>query len=113
MLKFYVSVRPIQIQSSLLEPYDQLSSGFKGIDVAHKLVCCNRSIDGRYLVEVCIGSTQQYTDQQCLTYKEVIVEGLSAWSGHEKTLQSAKLLAESITGVSWSITEDGAIEPSV
>lgn len=106
MLKFYVSVRPIQLGKELLEPYDQLKYGFKGLDISHKLFSCDRSKDGRYLLEIVIGKNSQYSNQDCLDYKAIILEGLQAWSCHEKSAQSACDLAHDLSGATWEVADD-------
>lgn len=106
MLRFYVSTRAVKIDQYIYGPQDQLSSGFKGLDIGYKIICENRSIDGRSVCEITIGANSQYSDQQKLDYKNIVLEGLAMWSVHEKTLESAKSLAELISGTSWVIEGD-------
>lgn len=106
MLKFYVSCRPIQLNNVLYDPSSQLKEGFKGLDLEFKFLASNRSADGRYLFEIIIGKNSAYSNQECLDFKAIVLEGLQAWSVHEKSLQSAKELAELLTGLAWNIVGD-------
>lgn len=103
MLVFYVSTRSIRIGDYLYGPDQQLERGFQGLDITYKLMSEDRTIDGRKLCEITVGANSSYTDQQCSDYKAIILEGLQAWSAHEKTLDSAKALADKLDGVSYDI----------
>lgn len=103
MLQFYVSTRPIKIDKYVYGPQDQLEEGFKGLDVQYTVVTQNRNLDGRELCSIVIGANSSYTDQECQDYKAIILEGLQAWSVHEKTIESAQALAEKLDGVSYEV----------
>lgn len=110
MLKFYVTCRHFQIGGELVTARDQFRFGFKGLDVSYDVFASNRNIDGRTLYEVILGQNSEYTEEQCLEYRDIIVEGLSAFGCHIKTLESAKAFAEYINEREYEIV-DGAIRP--
>lgn len=109
MLKFYVSTRVIQIGQYIYGPQEQLERGFKGLDIKYRIVDENRAVDGRALVEIIIGEDEEYTEEQCLEYKAIVLEGLQAWSVHEKSLESAQVLAEALSDSTWSIVGDSLV----
>lgn len=92
-------------------PKFQLDNGFKGLDIQYTELCYNRNIDGRALYEIVIGANSAYSDDDLLAYKEIVLEGLSLFSCHLKTVNSAKVLADSISGFSWSIDGDAIVSP--
>lgn len=106
MLRLYVSIRPLVVGTELLMPDKHFKEGFKGLDIKASLVAENRTIDGRLLYEVLIGEDSGYTPEKCEEYKAIILEGLQAWSVHEKSLQSAKELAETLSRKSFEIKNE-------
>ena len=104
MVTFYVSTRPIMIEGTrLLSPKHQLARGFKDIPLSFKCLGSGHSTDGRWLYEI---------ETDTLEHRDVILEGLQMWGAHLKTLDSAKALADKLTGVVWTInTTRGKIIP--
>lgn len=103
-MKFYVSIRPLRIENRLYSPKEHLKHNFKGLDIGFNLVAINQEIDGRWLYEITISDS--YTEQEITDYKAVILEGLQVFGVHEKTLTSAKALAEILTDKTWDIVDD-------
>ena len=90
MTIFYVSVRPITFDGKRnVSPKYMLNNGFKGMTVNWKCVVPGANDDGRWMYEI---------ETDTLEHQEVVVEGLQMWGAHLKTLESAKLLAEKLTG---------------
>lgn len=114
MIKFYVSLRPIKIGTSLITGNEHIVHSFKGLDISHKVVASDFNLDGRMLYEFNIGSNSDYSPQQCADYKAILLEGLQLFSCHEKTLDSALALAKSITQVdTWEISDDSIVSTRV
>lgn len=107
-MKFYVSARPLRYNKHLITPKETLNRGFTGLNVSNKLIAMNQNLDGRmlYLIEI----SDEYSEQQKQDYKEVILEALLPFAVHEKTLESAKSLAEILTEEQYKI-ENGEIAP--
>ena len=104
MVTFYVSTRPIMIEGTrLLSPKLHLGNGFKGIPVVFKCIGNGHAEDGRWLYEI---------ETDTLEHQDIILEGLQMWGAHLKTLDSAKALADKLTGIVWTInTTRGKIIP--
>lgn len=105
---FYVSCRPIKIDNRLHTPKEHFKSSFTGINFTFKLVTFNRNIDGRFLYQITLSN--EYTEQEKEEFKTVILEGLALFSGHEKSLQSAKELAERLSDQDWEISDNKIVK---
>ena len=112
MLKFYASIRPIRLGKEILTPRDHFDSGFKGLDVKGINILDDLNVDGRMLYQIIIGQNSNYTNEQLSEYKEIVIEGLKLFSVHEKTTESAKILAELITGKQFSIIDNELVPPT-
>ena len=97
---FYVSVRPIRIETRLLSPKEHFKYGYQGMNVSFNCLSAGTENDGRWLYEVGCDD---------VTAQEVILEGLQMWGVHLKTLESAKVLAEKLTGLEWIIEREKII----
>lgn len=103
-MRFYISCRPLRMGTILLTPKEQLKHGFKGLNFSFDLVASNHLHDGRFLYEVII--SEEYPLEQKQEIKTVILEGLQVFGVHEKSLQSAKELAETLTEKDYRINND-------
>lgn len=75
--------------TKLLTPKETLNNGFRNIPLKWCCVSPGVEDDGRWLYEI---------ETDTLEYQEVILEGLQMWGVHLKTLESAKLLLEKLSG---------------
>lgn len=75
--------------TKLLTPKQMLNNGFRNIPLKWNCVFPGADDDGRWLYEI---------ETDTLEHQEVILEGLQAWGVHLKTLESAKLLLEKLSG---------------
>lgn len=99
---FYVSIRPININGKrLLTPKYMLNDGFPGVPLTWQCVGGKTKTDGRYLYKIITDSIE---------HRGVILEGLQMWGVHLKTLSSAKVLLEKLTGRKDLFIKDGIIE---
>jgi hypothetical protein len=94
-MKFYISARPLIFDNRMHFPHKLISEVLVGLDVTIDLVCFDHNKDGRILYLVSSSEDSEV--------KEVILEAFSGYAGHEKTLNSAKVLAEKITEIVWEI----------
>lgn len=88
----------------LITPKEHFKTSFTGINFSFELVAFDRNVDGRFLYELNV--SDEYTEEEKTNYKAVILEGLQLFSGHEKSLQSAKELAEKLTNKVWVISNN-------
>jgi len=106
---FYVTERP-RSKGKYLEhttPSD-FKKDFPGIDVSIMIIVGDRSVDGRFLIEVWIDDG--YTQQEKDNYKATILKYFD-WDA-EWNINSAKTFADSMTSVTWTINGD-RLEPPV
>ena len=61
-------------------------------------------LDGRWLYEITIDDS--YTPSRKQQLKAVFIEAMTGFSGHLKTLNSAKALAEILTGLTYEIVDN-------
>ena len=97
---FHVSTRPLRVGNNLISPKESLKYAFGSLCITFNCLTQGTSEDGRWLYEI------ECDDQ---VTKDVILEGLQAWACHEKTMEKAKELAETQTGVVWNIIDSRLI----
>lgn len=98
---FYFSCRPLRYRREIISPKECLKNNFTGITFTFDTIGYNPKIDGRWLYEIRL--CEDYTEEEADEFKEVIIEGLAAFSAHIKTLQGAKTLADKITGLCFMV----------
>lgn len=104
MIRFYVSCRPIYLPiepSFWLTPRHLLEKSFNGMPLQFTTVAWNSDIDGRMLYQI---------DVDTVEHRDVVVEALAWFGCHQKTLGSAKELAELLTGQTYDLIGDPAAE---
>lgn len=100
-MTFYISTRPIRINKVMVTPKEHLKNNFSGLDFSYKLIAWNKDIDGRMLYEITLSDI--YTTEEKNELKTMLVESLSIFGGHLKTLSSAQALAIKITNLTVNI----------
>lgn len=103
-MTFYFSCRPFVIDRRLITPKYQFENGFKGLNIEFKNICSGNIADSRWLYQCNV--SDEYTESDQIEIKNVVLEALSAWGIHEKSLDSAAELAQKLTGVKWKIKKN-------
>lgn len=92
-----------------MSPKECLKYNFAGLNFAWKCIGFNMKTDGRWLLEIIIDDPS-YTEAYCDEIKEVIIEALAGFACHYKNAQAAKILADKITGLVYTVNGE-CIEP--
>ncbi|MBP2310486.1 hypothetical protein GBZ48_31555 [Azospirillum melinis] len=98
-VRFYVSCRPLLWQGAWMTPNTLLASSFTGMPLRFVSLAWRPEIDGRMLYQI---------DVDTLEHRSVVMEALTWFGCHAKTLGSAKELAELVTGQSYDLNGDPA-----
>jgi hypothetical protein len=107
-MTFYISARPFRFAGKLITPKDQLNKNFIGLDFDWQLIAWDKKKDGRMLYE--INFDDNFDQELLVEYKLIIQETFQMFSGHLKTINSAKTLAEYLTGLNWNIVDDKIVK---
>ena len=103
-MTFYLSTRPIRYRKEIISPKECLKNNFAGLLYSFVCIGNNMQVDLRWLYEITIDDS--YTPSRKQQLKQVFVEAMLGFSGHLKTLNSAKTLAETLTGLTYEIVDD-------
>ncbi|KAA0593011.1 hypothetical protein J2848_005628 [Azospirillum lipoferum] len=100
MIRFYVTCRPIYMPTERgfwLMPRHLLERSFTGMPLRYDIIVWDETKDGRALYQI---------DVDTLEHRDVVIEALAWFGCHQKTLGSAKALAELLTGQVYELTGD-------
>jgi hypothetical protein len=100
-VKTYLTVRPLRWDGRWVTPKHLLANSFTGMDVSFQQLVWRPELDGRMLLEL-VADTDEHLD--------AVVEAMTWYGKHQKTLVSAQAFAEEITGQAWTLTGDPAAE---
>lgn len=102
MIRFYVSCRPVYLpldKPFWLTPRHLLERSFAGMSLQFQTIAWDESRDGRMLYQIDVDTPE---------HRDVVVEALSWFGCHVKTLGSAQELAALITGQTFRLAGDPA-----
>ena len=100
-MTFYLSCRPLRYRKEIISPKQCLNHNFAGLKFAWDCIGHKIQEDGRWLYEIKLD--ESYTPEKSAELRDVFIEALAAFSAHLKTPESAKELADKLTGISFTI----------
>jgi hypothetical protein len=109
-MTFYLSCRPLRYRREMISPKECLKNNFAGIKYAWRCLGWNTKQDGRWLYEIELDDA--YSPAEAAELQQIFVEGLAAFAAHLKTPESAKELAEKVTGLAWSVKDERIEAPT-
>lgn len=96
-VKTYLTVRPMRWAGAWMTPKHLLTHSFTGMPLEFRQMVWSPAADGRMLLEIVADTTG---------HLDAVVEAMSWFGQHQKTLGSARSFAEQITGLPWVLTGD-------